>query len=302
MPSLKSERFARRNWASVRRVSDAFARTYGVELLCPTAPTLEKAVIIERVRRHLPDAKLLDPNPNTALGAIVHPRHHVKLGAATIPAQTLIAPSDKPLAPNNFEAALGQTWEFAGARDAVAACSASVLVTDVMTSSLEYRARLDLFQDFLRGVLEAVPCAAIHWQPSGRIVDPAAWLRDYDAGQPSQRFFAGAVNVRLFNIQNGAGATTGELVMDTLGLAALGLVDLQCHFQGLDPGAVARVLYNTAWYVFCNGDVVADGHTLEGVRRGSKWQCQHEKALVGPERVVLDMNPGPEYATGSRAN
>lgn len=273
-----------------------------MELLCRTAPALEKPVVIERVRRYLPDAKLLDPNPATPFGSIVHPRHHVKLGDAVIPAQTLLAPSNKPFDPNSVESALAQTWEFPQAREVVAACSSSLLVTDVMSGGLEHRARLALFQDCLRGVLEVVSCEAIHWQPCGRIVDPAAWKRDYDAGDPAQRFFAGAVNVRLFTIQNSASATTGELVMDTLGLAALGLVDLQCHFQGLEPSSVARVLYNTAWYVFSNGDVIADGHTLEGVRRGSKWRCQHEKSLVGPERVVLDMNPGPENATGSRAN
>lgn len=283
-------------------MSDAFARTYGVELLCPTKPTLDKTAIIESVRRYLPDAKLLDPNPATALGAIVHPRHHVKMGEAVIPAQTLVAGADKPIDLPGFEPALAQTWEFPQAREAVAGCASAVLVTDLMSSSLEHRARLALFQDCLRGVLAAVPCTAIHWQPSGRIVDPAVWMRDYDGGDPAQRFFAGAVNVRLFNIRSSAGSDSGELVMDTLGLSALGLVDLQCHFQGLDPGRVARVLYNAAWYVFCEGDVIADGHTLEGVRPGSKWRCQHEKALVGPERVVLDLNPGPEHATGTRAN
>lgn len=283
-------------------MSDVFARTYGVELLCRTKPALDKAAVIDGVRRYLPDAKLLDPNPATPLGPIVHPRHHVKLGTSVIPAQTLVAGADKPLDLAAFEPALAQTWGFAGAREAIASSASAVLVTDVMSSSLEHRARLALFQDCLRGVLEVVPCAAIHWQPSGRIVEPAAWVKEYDAGDPAQRFFAGAVNVRLFNIQSSAGAGSTELVMDTLGLAALGLVDLQCHFQGLDPGSVARVLYNTAWYVFCEGDVIADGHTLEGVRRGSKWRCQHEKSLVGPERVVLDLNPGPEHATGSRAN
>ncbi|MFZ5895198.1 MAG: DUF4261 domain-containing protein [Myxococcota bacterium] len=281
---------------------DAFARTYGVELLCESSPNIEKAALLEAVKRYCPDAKLLDPNPATPLLALVHPKHHVRLADAVVPAQTLIAQADKPLKRETCEQALNQTWEFADARAKVEISTTSVLVTDVMSSSLEYRQRLALFHDCLRGVLDYVPCAAIHWRPSGRIVDPSAWRRDYDAGDPAQRFFAGAVNVRLFNVQNEAGKSPGELVMDTLGLAALGLVDLQCHFQGLDPGDVARVLYNTAWYLFCEGDVIADGHTVQGVRAGSKWRCQHEKSLVGPERVVLDLNPGPAHATGSRAN
>lgn len=273
-----------------------------MELLCETRPTIDKRSLLERVARHCPDARLLDPNPATPLLAIAHPRHHVKLADAVIPAQTMVAVADKPLALDVLEPALQQTWEFTDARAAANSCTWSVLVSDLMSSSLEYRARLALFHDCLRGVLDAIPCKAIHWHPSGRIVDPEAWCADYDSKQPAQRFFAGAVNVRLFNIQNSSGPAGGELVMDTLGLAALGLVDVQCHFQGIDPSQVARLLYNTAWYVFNEGDVIADGHTLEGVRRGSKWRCQHERALIGPERVVLDLNPGPEHATGTRAN
>jgi hypothetical protein len=87
--------------------------------------------------------------------------------------------------------------------------------------------------------------------------------------------------------------------MDTLGLAALGLPDLQCHFHGLEVNEVAGLLYNTAWYVFENGDVIEDGQTVDGVD-GHRWRCQHEVALVPPEREVLDINPGPRYAAGPR--
>jgi hypothetical protein len=281
---------------------EAFARTYGVELLCDGPPSIEKHVLLERVQRYCPDAKLLDPNPNTQLIALVHPKHHVKVADAVLPAQTLVAVANKTPNPEVLESSLEQTWEFPNARSVVQSSTASVLVADVMSATLEYRARLTLFQDCLRGALDAIPCAAVHWRPSGRIVDPAAWVEDYDSNDAARRFFAGAVNVRLFKIQSSTGAATGEIVMDTLGLAALGLIDVQCHFQGLDPSQVARLLYNTAYYLFCEGDVIADGHTIEGVRRGSKWRCQHERSLIGPERVVLDLNPGPEYATGSRAN
>ena len=140
-------------------------------------------------------------------------------------------------------------------------------------------------------------CNAIVWQPTARVVDPAAWCAAFDAGDPAQRFFAGAVNVRLFNVQ----AQERESVMDTLGLGALGLPDLQCHFRGLDPQKMARVLYNTAWYVFANGDVIEDGNTVGGISAGSRWKCQHEDSLVGPDRMVLDLDPGAPYAAGNRA-
>ena len=88
--------------------------------------------------------------------------------------------------------------------------------------------------------------------------------------------------------------------MDTLGLAALGLPDLQCHFHGLDCNDVARLLHNLGLYVFENGDIIEDGHTIDGPKPGDKWRCQHEMALVKPERMVLDINPGAPYAAGNR--
>ena len=88
--------------------------------------------------------------------------------------------------------------------------------------------------------------------------------------------------------------------MDTLGLAALGLPDLQCHFRGLAPEAVAPLLYNTAYYIFEKGDVIDDGHTVEGVTPGERWPCQHEASLVEPRRVVIDLDPGPAHAAGNR--
>jgi len=88
---------------------------------------------------------------------------------------------------------------------------------------------------------------------------------------------------------------------DPRGLGALGLPDLQCHFFDLEPSAVARVLYDAAFYVFEHGDVIEDGHTIQGVDAGSKWRARHLESLVGPMRVVLDLDLGVKHAAGSRA-
>ncbi|MGC4090131.1 MAG: DUF4261 domain-containing protein [Polyangiaceae bacterium] len=278
---------------------NAFARTYGVELLYPQKPSIDKLRLLEAVQRHCAGAKLLDPNPSSGLLGLVHADHPVQLADGAVPAQTFIAVADKPLRPELLEPVLQQTWEFPEARGAVTAAAWSVLVTDMMSSALPYKERLSLFESCLRGVLDAAPCSAIHWRESGRIVDPEAWQRDFDSGDAAERFFAGAVNVRLFKMQDGA--SDDVMLMDTLGLGALGLPDLQCHFHGFDPGQVARVLYNTAWYVFEQGPVLEDGHTLDGVGRGSKFRCQHELSLARPERMVIDLDPGPAHAAGKRA-
>ena len=196
---------------------------------------------------------------------------------------------------------LQQSWYFPGAEPAIAGSTAAVLVTDLMSSSLEYRPRLDLFERTLRAVLEYVPCEAIHWQPASRIVDPGAWRDAFDGGDPAERFFAGGVNVRFFHVQVDDPATP-ESVMDTLGLGALGLPDLQCHFRGLDSGQMAAFLHRTAWYVLESGDVIEDGYTVAGIDAEARWLCRHEDSLVDPARVVLDINPGDPYAAGNRTD
>ena len=90
------------------------------------------------------------------------------------------------------------------------------------------------------------------------------------------------------------------MLMDTLGLAALGLPDLQCHYRDLAPGEVATVLANTGYYIYENGDVIENGHTVEGITAGSRWRCQHEESMLKPSRVVLDLDPGPPHSTGNR--
>lgn len=273
-----------------------FARTYGVQILCAEAPTISKQALLQRLAQTCPGVQPLGAGDDHVL-AFIHPDHPVQLADATLRAQTFVAASDGPPDVDRMQPALAQTWDFEGAQAAMATAKSAVLVTDIMTSSLDHRPRLDLVHGAIRAVLDLVPAIAIHWPHAERIVDPRAWLESFNEG-PASRFFAGAVNVRMFNVQDDPG--TGEKLMDTMGLGALGLPDLQCHFRNLEPGAVARMLYNLAWYLFQNGDVIEDGHTVPGLAPGSKWKCQHEDALAGPGRLVLDIDPGPPYAAGGR--
>lgn len=282
-------------------MSDVFARTYGVELLCSQVPSITKPTLLAHMQRRCPGAKPLDPNPQSSLLSFVHPEHPIQLKDARVAAQTFMVVGNQPVNAEQRRAALEQAWDFPAARDAVSRCQATVMVSDLMSSGLEHRERLDLFQRALRAVLDTARCDAIYWRASDRIVDASAWVHAFDAGNAARLFMAGAVNVRMFRVPGPEGSVGEATVMDTLGLGALGLPDLQCHFNGLEPGAVARVLFNTAWYIFSEGDVIADGHTLQGAEPGSTWRCQHEDALVGPERVVLDLDPGAPYAAGNRA-
>lgn len=274
-------------------VSEVFARTYGVEMLCSQPPSIPKATLLAHLQRRCPAAEPLDGDPSSASLTFIHPTHVVRLQDGSIPAQTFVAIANQPPA-GDYASAIQQAWDYPDAAGAVSRCQATVLVSDMMSSGLDHRERLDLFQRALRAVLDTEKCDALYWSRSDRIVEARAWVHAFDAGDAARAFMAGAVNVRMFNATGRSGAPS--TVMDTLGLGALGLPDLQCHFTGLDPGAVARVLFNSAWYLFTEGDVIADGNTIQGIAPESKWRCQHEEALVAPPRVVLDLNPGPPHS------
>ena len=94
------------------------------------------------------------------------------------------------------------------------------------------------------------------------------------------------------------------MIVDTLGLYAVGLPDIQYHFHGLDPNKVVNHAYTVASYIFENDAPIKSGETIDGISeigidRGVRWKCQYEMGLIQPSREVMDICPG-EYASGTR--
>ena len=127
-------------------------------------------------------------------------------------------------------------------------------------------------------------------------------MRDQVLSNPcdgDDRFIYWGVNVRFFNIEG-----TSDAVVDTLGLYAIGLTDVQYHFHGLDLNAVVNHAYNVASYIFENDVPVKDGETIDGIfengiDRSVQWPCHYEMSLIQPRREVMDICPG-EFASGNR--
>jgi hypothetical protein len=155
-----------------------------------------------------------------------------------------------------------------------------------MSRQLPARRRIELVLGVVRAVCAAAPPLVLHWLPAGRLKDPA----DLDD------MVSASVNARLFTLND----RDGEMVMDTLGLTAVGLPDVQVHFQSLDPGTVAGWLLNVAKYLLAHGDVIEDGHTIEGMPKDARWRCRRETSLVAPERVVVNAEPSAPYRVEAR--
>jgi acyl carrier protein len=275
-------------------LAEAFSRTYGVELFLASKPEIDHEKLHAAMRAHCGNVEVGDPEPDAGMVGFFFLDHVVSYTDGEAPAQFIIMfPDAGKEQQGDYSSSLQQSWTWPDAQAALESCQYDFLATDMMASGLPYKERLAVFRNALRALLETVPCRAIHFPITDQFLAPEQFLASFDAAEPDS--LCGAINVRFFNVEG-----SDDMLMDTVGLAAIGLCDLQCHFRSLEPQDVARMLHNTAHYVYENGDVIEDGHTIQGITPDDRWGCQHEAALVPPARVVLDIAPCPPYAAGGR--
>ncbi|MCX7922002.1 MAG: DUF4261 domain-containing protein [Clostridia bacterium] len=273
---------------------EGFARTYNVELLFEDKPKMPGEELLSVLGNCCGDVDILTKSEH--LTALVFKDYLVEYKDGKAPAQCLIMKSDKQLDLQCYETALQQSWDWKEAKKAIDKCKYSIVISDFLSSALNYKTRVNIFKNVLFSFLKIQPCLAMHWVTSQQIVNPNKYIQNFGDEENGNPIF-GILNVRLFNISNGG---DGDTLMDTIGLSAIGLPDLQCHFRGLDCNEIARILYTYGRYIYENGDVIGDGHTVQGITEDQKWKCRHEVSLVKPTREVLDINPGNPFAAGNR--
>ncbi|PSB56772.1 DUF4261 domain-containing protein [Chamaesiphon polymorphus] len=209
-----------------------------------------------------------------------------------LPSLTAFFTGNKKINVENYRSIIEQSWGCKNVEELISSAGYySLLMMEMMADGLEPQIRLSLFHHTLQATLEIAPPQVILFEHSQQAIEPAEYLACCDL-EPILR--PGAINVRFFNIAN----SEGEMLMDTRGMEEIGLHDFQCHFRQLDPNDVIGVLANTAIYIAQNGAVIESGHTIAGVAPGSRWSCQFEESLVEPQRVLLDVNPGADFAAG----
>ena len=191
--------------------------------------------------------------------------------------------------PIEAQNALSQTWDWPDAPAAMARVRDALELT-LTTSSADRRVVLARMQAAVEAASGLVETLAIHWVASERLV-PVEAFRDGMAhgGAPTDA----ALNVRLFRVGDGR---NGEGLMDTRGLSAFGLPDLECHFVGLELGDVGQLLMAYADYVFDQGDVLHDDAMVRGVQSYEEWACRRARSKALPDRDVVALVPAAPHA------
>ncbi len=218
---------------------------------------------------------------------VPHPAVTMELENGTVPLLTAVLTGSALGHDDKQLPDVSQTWDWAEAGEALARATGSVLVTELLATAFPPQARVTGLMSVIRVLVEQTKPLAIFWPNSQRVTDPTTF--DPDG-------LDGVLNVRYFSV----GSDDRTMVMDTLGLDLFELPDVQCHYRDFKPADVATMLYNTAVYVFIEGDVIDDGHTISGLRGDEHFVCRHEEALVGPPRTVLDVDLGEPFAAGVR--
>ena len=215
-----------------------------------------------------------------------------------VPAQVLMSDFENFDAGTIDQMQRSQLWDCPNNEEILATCKYKLMLSDFLASGLEYKERCELLTGWLETTLELFPdCIAVWIPSSGKLLTREQVLDN--PWNEECRFLHFGINVRFFNIQG-----TNDMLVDSLGLYAIGLPDVQYHFHELDPNAVVDHAYNVAAYIFTKNNPIQYDETIAGLN-GQKmdaeirWKCQHESALIQPEREVMDICPG-EYASGGR--
>lgn len=265
-----------------------FATVYSVELLFDKEPTFS----IERILKDLKNQFVtVDAIDDVTVTSLFFPEFR-KYKDDNLPAQYVLTKKYSFINSRKYSSSVEQTWDFEEANEIIKKVKYCCGFSDLFSAELHHIKRMELFNRVLAAILAHTNCVAVNWPHSQKLIDPKSFIKETQDGD----YLHGALNVRFFRVEG----ADEDMLMDTLGLVALGLPDLQCHYKNLEPSKVAGLLYNYARYIFENGDIIEDGNTIQGVSPEEKWVCQHEVSLIKPIRTVIDINPGKKYAGGNR--
>lgn len=266
---------------------EGFLEKFAIDFLSDHPVTIDPEELVAVLTKRIPD---VEREPTVTI-------HAFRCSTWKSP-RWVIDPEPRPVSAGRFRAAVLQSWSWPEAASAVEASRFAVHLTETAAETMDYKQRISLVNRVVRSVLDTEEFRAVHWAPTGQMVSPGNFAAAIEREGPTT--LHGALNIRLFRIErlhDGTKLEIPEMIMDTVGLSAIGLDDLQCHFRGLSPDAVGHVLYTTALYLFEHGPVIRGGDHVMGIE-GRQWRCEMEDALVEPARVVIDLHPGEQWVAG----
>lgn len=239
------------------------AAPYSVQILVPRAVQLVPLDLLRRMRTWRDDIELVRSADRLTF---LIPTNDLPLRVAIYE-----APPEAYAAPL-CDALTWTPWWHERWDDIAARCPTSIVIELTVQRPINYASMLLAFLAMLDAVLATLPeevceSAVLHWIPAQQLLT----IERYRALRIDHGPCGPAVNVRMANITG----RPGELLADTIGLAELGLPDLQLVFTDQDPSQVALRLRLMVRSMFV------------GDRLDCGWI--EETSFVPPERDALTL-------------
>jgi hypothetical protein len=233
---------------------------YAVQLLLPQPAVIDPAVVHAQLVAWRSDVQPIAGHVGRHFGFAI-PTHDLPLLAHVFSA-----------APNAYATQLEEALQWSPTwrerYDAVARCRASLVVSMVAHRPINHATMLLAFLSVLDTVLASIDDlrpTVLHWIPAQRVMPFSTYrLLRMELGPCGP-----AINVRIANLGE------HEAIADTIGLAELGLPDLQTLATNRDPAALTFRLVNLARSMFV----------------GDKLDCTwiEEASYSPPSRDVLTL-------------
>lgn len=255
-------------------------QTIQVALCFAQVPRLDPAAILGAIRQQRPDADLVDGERNGAVLVRYRRLSEQYPGARTAPLLNAITTPVEDLDQRDLTHSGG--WKQAA--EVLRRCRYSLLVTEFLGRDVATATRLSAYQAALAAVIEATRPLATWWPVSRQALPP---------DQAAQDPLRGLVNVRTFTEPPFADPRDEDVaLMDTLGLGQLGLPDLQCHFRYLDRDLMTDLMTNATRFLAGGGRFTG---AMRGLTAHQQWPVRPARALAGPGRAVLTVDPGSPF-------
>ncbi len=134
---------------------------------------------------------------------------------------------------------------------------------------------------------EFAPVSAIYWPDAGRLLSPSAAPGGSAVDSAIATASSTAVNFRTFPLD---GSEAGRYVCDSMGMDALGLLDMQVTVDGEPDEEVSRALYALAARQLESGMPPDDGLVWPD-DAPPRWRIVRASARFGRARPVLRLEP-----------
>lgn len=208
---------------------------YAVQILLPLPAVLDPAVVHGQLLGWRDDVQLIPSRRGDHFGFAI-PTHDLPLLAHVFPA-----------APTAYATQLDEALQWSPTwrerYEAVARCRASLVVSMIAHRAVNHATMLLAFLSVLDTVMASVDDVrpiVLHWIPAQRVMPFSTYrLLRMELGPCGP-----AINVRIAPVGD------SDMVADTVGLADLGLPDLQTLATGRDPAALTFLLVHLARSMF----------------------------------------------------